>query len=202
MHAARSCHPSGAGTPLARYTCSRGQTAAQQGAGNICKQPSLPTQALSAFLSVYSSNSATSPTKSTQRLQRAERVCCPQGTDNAFPFDLSRRKAALGPLGNGVRGAGCTGEEHSPSRAKALHSPTPLLLVFLPKFPADPAIWLDWQNKSGKTTRLGAVVQLRVTFTCVPNDIFKVAEIARLYFGIPGEAVAFMASRTSAPPQG
>lgn len=79
----------------------------RSGAGNVCKQPSLPTQALSAFLSVYSSNAATSPTKSTQRLQRAERVCCPQETDNAFPCALLLRRAALGPLGNGVWGAGC-----------------------------------------------------------------------------------------------
>ena len=85
-----------------------------------------------------------------------EGVCCLQGTDDAFPFDPSCRKAALGPLGNGVQGAGCTGGEHSPSRAKALHSPMPLLLVFLLKFPADLAIWLDWQNKSGKIRTFGA----------------------------------------------
>lgn len=134
----------------------------QRGAGNACQQPGLPTQALSAFLFVYSSNSATSPTKSVQRLQRAERVCCPQGTDGAFPFV---GKAALGLLGNGVQGVGCTDMEHGPGTAKDLHSP--MLRVFLPKFPADPAIWLDWQNKSGKTARLelGAVVQLHVTFT-------------------------------------
>lgn len=192
------------GTPPAPYTCSRGQTAAWRGAGSACKKPGLPRQALSAFLSVYSSNSATSPTKSAQRLQRTERVCCPPGTDNAFPFDPWCRKAALGPLGNGVRGAGCAGGEHSPSRAKALRSPALLLRVFLPKFPADPAIWLDWQNESGKTARLelGPVVQLHVTFTRAPNDIFKVAEIAHLHFGIPGETIAFTAGRTPAPPWG
>ena len=103
VHAARSCHPPGTGTPPAPYTCSGGLPTAQRGAANVCKQPGLPAQALSAFLSVYSSNSTTSPTKSAQRLQRAERVCCPQGTDDAFPFDLSRRKAVPGPLGVGAR---------------------------------------------------------------------------------------------------
>lgn len=139
MYDAQACRLPGMGTPPAPYTCSSSQTVAQRGASNICKQPSLPTQALSAFLSVYSSNSTASPTKSAQRLQRTERVCCPQGTDNAFPFDPPCRKAALGAPGSGG--------EHSPVRPP---------LLFLPKFPADPAIWLDWQNKSGKTTHLRA----------------------------------------------
>lgn len=34
------------------------------------------------------------------------------------------------------------------------------------------------------------------------TDILEVAEIAQLYFGVPGEAVALMGSSTPAPPWG
>lgn len=136
MQAAQSCHPPGTETPPAPFTYSCSQTTAQQGAGKVCKHPSLQHKH---FLhsSVYSSNSATSPTKSSQRLQRAEAVCCPQGTDDAFPSDplhwdhwavVSRGQAAL----VGALPWLCT-------------APHCCLLVLLPKFPAGLAeqVWKD-----------------------------------------------------------
>lgn len=70
------------------------------------------------------------------------------------------------------------------------HSPALLLLVFLLTFPADPAIWLDWQNGSGKPACVScALVQPRRPYVCTRSERrFTVAEIARLHFGVHEEA--------------
>lgn len=86
--------------------------------------------------------------------------------------------------GSSARAAGCTA------------------LVFLPRFPADAAIWLDWQSKSGKTAHFepGALVQPGIASTCVPSSISGVAEIASLHFGV--HPVASVSSSSVTPLQG